>query len=271
MALYLVVKAGPLRGKRFPIEKGFVVSREKGQICLEDPKVSRRHAEVIQDSKGQLLLKDLGSRNGLKVQGKKKTQVPLLPGTKVVVGKTELEVVESQSSNGPSQGGQPLATKVSPDPSHKAPSSNIWATSKPPPTDASKEVELPPLEWHEVLGQICKGAEKSTKDKGKNLLPFTPPVSLCFSRGLQAETQWTLGYGPRQAGQRSADLPILDDRAPDVCFELRPTSKGPEFLTQHPQQVLLNDQPIKSDVLKDGDTITINDILITVSIGNETN
>jgi hypothetical protein len=49
---------------------------ESCEIHLDDPMVSRRHAEVIH-SEGRWWVKDLGSRNGTLLNGKRVTRVPL--------------------------------------------------------------------------------------------------------------------------------------------------------------------------------------------------
>ena len=91
-----------------------------------------------------------------------------------------------------------------------------------------------------------------------------PALNLVFLRGLQAETSWTLGYGPRVAGPRSLDLPIYEPNAPDPCFEILPTATGIRFKSFHAEKVLLNGRSVQSEDLKHGDQITILNSLIEV-------
>jgi diguanylate cyclase (GGDEF)-like protein len=55
------------------------------QIQLDDPHVSRNHAEIL-TSEGGLVLRDLGSTNGVFVNGKKITEITLHDGDKLLIG-----------------------------------------------------------------------------------------------------------------------------------------------------------------------------------------
>jgi hypothetical protein len=61
-----------LNGKSFPLEKRrMVIGRSKDcDIQIPDPNVSRRHAEV-RPSGGGWIVNDLGSTNGIKVNGRR--------------------------------------------------------------------------------------------------------------------------------------------------------------------------------------------------------
>ena len=58
-------------------------------IPIDDPSVSRRHAELHRDSDGFTLV-DLGSTNGTQVNGRKIDRVPLQNGDRITLGQTEL-------------------------------------------------------------------------------------------------------------------------------------------------------------------------------------
>ncbi|MCB0869388.1 MAG: DUF3662 and FHA domain-containing protein [Solirubrobacterales bacterium] len=58
------------------------------ECVLRDPNVSRRHAELRQDASGQWEIADLGSTNGVKVNGRRVTEAPLREGDQVTVGTT---------------------------------------------------------------------------------------------------------------------------------------------------------------------------------------
>ncbi len=78
-------------GKRHEVEKRRVVigrSRE-ADIQVEDPNVSRRHAELQQEGATWWLV-DLDSTNGVEVGGKRVKRVKLEDGTRFVVGSTEI-------------------------------------------------------------------------------------------------------------------------------------------------------------------------------------
>ncbi|MBN8866099.1 MAG: FHA domain-containing protein [Solirubrobacterales bacterium] len=66
-----------------------VLGRSDDAECvLRDPNVSRRHAELRQDAAGQWEIVDLGSTNGVKVNGRRVTEAPLREGDQVTVGTT---------------------------------------------------------------------------------------------------------------------------------------------------------------------------------------
>ena len=78
-------------GRRRVLSKGQVVlgrSRE-ADIVVDDPNVSRRHAELRGDD-GAWTVRDLGSTNGIKVNGRRVEQASLSPGDDLVLGTTHL-------------------------------------------------------------------------------------------------------------------------------------------------------------------------------------
>jgi predicted component of type VI protein secretion system len=58
-------------------------------IVLGDPNVSRKHAEVRWDGEGWAVM-DLGSTNGIKLNGRRVDQATLQPGDRITLGLTEL-------------------------------------------------------------------------------------------------------------------------------------------------------------------------------------
>jgi hypothetical protein len=67
-----------------------VVGRSRdADIVLGDPNVSRRHAELRRDESGWHVM-DLGSTNGIKVNGRRVDQVGLSPGDRITIGVTDL-------------------------------------------------------------------------------------------------------------------------------------------------------------------------------------
>ncbi|MBA3422043.1 MAG: DUF3662 domain-containing protein [Thermoleophilaceae bacterium] len=63
-------------------------SRE-ADIILDDPNISRRHAELRRQD-GDWTIADLGSTNGVKVNGKRVDRAPLAPGDEILLGTLEL-------------------------------------------------------------------------------------------------------------------------------------------------------------------------------------
>src|SRR5580698_8232497 len=75
-------------------EGQFAVGRSAAcQLSLDDPLVSRRHA-VLVVSKDSVAIEDLGSRNGVTVNGQRVAgKTPLGAGDKIVIGSQELTLL----------------------------------------------------------------------------------------------------------------------------------------------------------------------------------
>jgi FhaA, N-terminal domain/FHA domain len=81
-------KKNVLAGERLTIGR----SREC-EVVVDDPNVSRRHAELRKTIEGWMVV-DLGSTNGVKVNGKRVKEEVLRPGDKITLGLVELEYGE---------------------------------------------------------------------------------------------------------------------------------------------------------------------------------
>jgi len=65
------------------------IGRSKNADCvLGDPNVSRRHAELRRSQTGDWTIADLGSTNGVKVNGRRVSSTRLSPGDQVTLGTT---------------------------------------------------------------------------------------------------------------------------------------------------------------------------------------
>src|SRR5256885_11638199 len=73
-----------LAGERMTIGR----SREC-ELVVDDPNVSRRHAEVRKTIEGWMVV-DLGSTNGVKVNGRRVQEEVLRPGDKITLGLVDL-------------------------------------------------------------------------------------------------------------------------------------------------------------------------------------
>ncbi len=119
--------------------------------------------------------------------------------------------------------------------------------------------------WSQVLENYSRDNIRNSEDRPLEVEPFSPRVKLTVFRGIQAETEWELGYGPRSAGRTSLDLPLFESQAPpNKCFEILPSPDGPLFFTKHPREVQINGQAVEKVALKSGDIITIFETQIEV-------
>ena len=67
-----------------------VVGRSSGcDVVVDDPNVSRRHAEIRRED-GAYWIVDLGSTNGVTVNGKRVERAPLTPEDHILIGTTEV-------------------------------------------------------------------------------------------------------------------------------------------------------------------------------------
>ena len=85
---------GERAGESVPIQGSpFLVGRKPGssfQLLMKS--VSGRHAELLQDG-GELLIRDLGSTNGTRVNGKRVEESKLVQGDRVFLGNVEFDIV----------------------------------------------------------------------------------------------------------------------------------------------------------------------------------
>ncbi len=88
---------GSQKGKQIPVKEGFVFSRskKKGNIIIQDLKVSSPHAEIVK-KKTRFYLKDLNSKNGTYVDEKIDDFFILKPKLEFRIGRTRFRVEPSQ-------------------------------------------------------------------------------------------------------------------------------------------------------------------------------
>lgn len=235
MIISLRVVTGPLKDKVFSIDRALTIGRS-GDIALNDPTVSGIHAKISQA--GEVwVVDDNDSKNGIKIGEKRIKSAVLKPGITFYIGEHGFEVFET------------VAKKV--------PVAAPKAASAPVPQKNKKY-------WNEALVDFLKTNKDAFKDRTIPLAPLEPALVLEFVRGLQMNSKWTLGYGPRKLGPGTIDLPIWEPGAPEICFEIQPTPEGILFKTAHADVVLLNNQHVDSRILRMGDTISIHDTMIEV-------
>lgn len=236
MRLQFQVRSGSSSGQLFEVAVGAVIGRAaSANISLTDRKISGRHAQVELDGEGRWMLKDLGSTNGLRVNSQRVKEIHLEPGLIFRAGNTMIEVIEARESD-PSPSPLP-----------------------PPPPPAKDKI----LSWSEYLTQFAQRAHEKVRNQPQSLVPFDPLLVLTVVRGLQAGTQWVLGYGPREIGLDTLEFNVLD--APALAFRVTPRDGLAFYETAHPKEVRLNGSSPSAETLHDGDEIQISDTIIKVS------
>jgi len=225
MALYFEITEGANKGQRYKIVSGLRIGRAKGEIVLDDPKVSALHAQVEKDSSGNFFLSDRKSSNGIKINGLLTKRAALTDGVVIQVGRTFLTVRET--------------------------------------SEESQTMEAPKGVMESLKGVLSR-IPLYNSENPPLVSPFLPALKLIFVEGPQADTELTLGYGPRQAGSDVLDIDLQEETAPPVAFELRPTENGPLLTTAFTQIVRVNQAGVADQILKPGDTIQIGKTLIRV-------
>ncbi|PIE22708.1 MAG: hypothetical protein CSA62_10975 [Planctomycetota bacterium] len=99
----LNVLDGPGKGRSIPLslDVPLLIGRKpSNQLRLShDEKVSGQHAEIRSEGE-MLILKDLGSTNGTRVDGKKIQEVPIGHGDRFQIGETMLQLIDVQQDAG---------------------------------------------------------------------------------------------------------------------------------------------------------------------------
>ncbi|PIS11745.1 MAG: FHA domain-containing protein [Bdellovibrio sp. CG10_big_fil_rev_8_21_14_0_10_47_8] len=229
MSLFLEIIEGENTGQRFRLDPGVRIGRTEGDILIQDAKVSSLHARVEKDKKGQLILVDKDSHNGLKISGQKVRRVALLPGVVFQVGGTFFKVVRLDGEK------NDFKTKLE---------SSGWKSA--------------------LRAAISKVPAKNPLQRPL-LRPFENVIELHFLEGIQANVTLSLGYGPRKFGSDVLDIELEEPLAPGMAFELIPVDNGIEFKTHHTDVVRFNNQAVETALVQPGDQIRIGGSLIKVT------
>lgn len=135
------------------------------------------------------------------------------------------------------------------------------------PIDLINSMDGKGVSWDDHLYAVATELAKISRPiKGRSIVALERPITLSFFRGIQADTDWVLGYGPRKIGAQALDCNIMEPGAPGVCFEIIPTPKGTLFHTNHSQIVLYNGKSVQSQVVKSDDVISIVNTHIRIKV-----
>lgn len=232
MKLFFEITDGDRKGSRFEIRDGLSIGRKGTDVVIRDPKVSTRHASVEERDHGYYLV-DLGSSNGLKIEGNRVTEAHLLPGVSIQLGRTHFLVIDIDE---------------------------VGVTPEKPIVKT----------WQESVAAIIDRVEEAfekQKSHGKKIQFFAQPVELSVVAGPQIGESWTLVYGPREIGSDSLDVRLLEDKIPKVAFQLSQTSDGLMLKTEHADVISLNGSKVKSSQsLKNGDEISVQSTKLRVKL-----
>lgn len=66
----------------------------RADFIVQAPLVSRLHCRLTADASGQLIVEDLGSQNGTRVNGRKVDRATLKVGDRLTVGRVEFSIGE---------------------------------------------------------------------------------------------------------------------------------------------------------------------------------
>ncbi len=82
-----------IEGRRYVLDGPVAtIGRSKDCECvLRDPNVSRRHAELRRTGNGDWEVVDLGSTNGIKINGRRAASARLRPGDRITIGTETLQ------------------------------------------------------------------------------------------------------------------------------------------------------------------------------------
>lgn len=227
MTVYLYITEGPLKGFKIRTKNGLTLGGSRSHVNLKDQYASAIHARILMDEDNKFYIKDEGSETGTYFDGKRINRSLLKSGSEIKIGRTLFQVNYQKDS-----------------------------------VDIPKNTDF----WTELIKNKYQNVSQKPDDKPITLQSMIPIVKLQFTKGLQLETEWHLGYGPRVIGSESTDLKIMEENAPAICFELIPTDKGILFQTDHKKIVQVNGKPLKQHILEQDDHITIYESKIKVSL-----
>ena len=233
MTLFIEIQDGALKGMRAPIREGLTFGRTGCDVNIQDPKVSSKHARIEARADGFFWLVDLGSSNGIRTEKLKLTELPLRPGIEFRLGQTHMVVQDAGALD----------------------------------LEFDPRLSLVQPTWFEGVQELAERGIKQPPQPPKEVLPFAQVVKLMITRGLQTGTEYYLGYGPRDVGGVSLDLPLYEEGLPQKCFQIKPDGRD-AVLKVHADalgKVLLNGRFVETSSLKSGDMVDIGNTRIEVS------
>lgn len=109
---YLIVVAGEEKGRKVPLPPSgeIVLGRGAVDVIFSDGRLSRKHCAVEATDEGYVV-RDLGSTNGVFLNGRRIKENELRHGDKIRLGYTVVEFSESSDDEGPAEDKRPRKRK----------------------------------------------------------------------------------------------------------------------------------------------------------------
>lgn len=256
---------GEPAGARVLIRNGLTIGRRESSLTLRDAKVSGRHARVEQRSDGFWLI-DVGSSNGIKINGNRVLEAKLELGLELILGKSTLRVVARRGKT-PSTPEPVSPNDIEIDPPLVNPGDDGLpfeprGASQPPKPEPPK-ID-PKKQWQELMAALIQRARSEGVSPKRTVAAFHAPMRMRFIRGIQTGQEWIVAYGPRDAGADSFDLSLEEPGLPGLCFRLLPQHDTVLLKVESPELVRLNGNSVESAFLQDGDVIEIKNTWIQI-------
>jgi len=114
--------------------------------------------------------------------------------------------------------------------------------------------------WREALRNR---SATLTNDLQSTVYAFSPAIRLLVQQGVQADHEWIVGWGPREAGKFSNDIYISEPKLKGLAFRL--TQKEHQmWIESLCDLLLLNNSPTQSSALNFGDVISLGETQIKI-------
>jgi len=226
MQVKLKVMAGKIAGKEIKVPvKRFLIGRS--QDCHLRPKsdaISRNHSAILVND-GGVTVRDLNSRNGTWVNGKRITgDEPLANGDLLQVGKLEFQVVIEQD--------QPVEKTAAPKPVKESGAPVPKTVKDTLASDNSNSGEFDVSDWLDEADAAAKASREADPETRQYKLDETDRIAL------------------EKAGDEPASSAGADDEEKKKAPFQRPEKRAPGKLPDRPTTAAVNSREAAADMLK---------------------
>ena len=236
------------------------IGRKEGNtIRLTERNVSRRHARLIQRPEG-ILLEDLGSYNGVKVNGDRITEpLPIAEGDKIVIGDYTL-MLKLDEQEGAVDPFEEMATV----PVERVDLESVTGVAAPAPAAAALPVaaatSIPSQPAVASVPAIPAVSEPAfTAEQGTQLIPAAEVAQLVLLTSNQAGTFYSIDRTPMIIGRTSENDIVIDHKSISRNHAKISFANGIYSVTdmQSANGVRINGEPYDNMSLRKGDTLDL--------------